>query len=64
MSQNIVVAVKAVDEVEIKTEMMAAVPLSLALSRAMSCKISLRRRPWVSSEETGRRGVWQQPTRG
>ena len=43
VSQNIVVAVKAVDPVEIKTETMAAVPLSLALSRTMSCKISLRR---------------------
>jgi hypothetical protein len=47
MSQNIVVAVRAVDEVDIKTEAMAAVPLSFALRRAMSCKISLRRRTWV-----------------
>ena len=43
MSQNIVVAVKAVDEMEIKTETMALVPLSLAFSRATSCKIRLRR---------------------
>jgi hypothetical protein len=42
MSQNNVVAVMAVDAVEIKIEMHALVLNSLALSKATSCRMSLR----------------------
>jgi hypothetical protein len=44
MSQNIVVAVKAVDAVENAIEMKAPLPLVslFNFSRAMSCRISLR----------------------